>query len=197
MSAGLLCFNCNGALGQFRDRTDLMVKAVAYLEPALFGPAIAAGATRAPTSTSVHRWTHERRNPPVDRVGSVGSTRAAQDTEDADNMVTRDSLGGSAALASTQRHGLVLLLSSSGAAPDLLPRPAHHDSIPHGTTIIAGFATVAWSWPVTGGRQAGTSTLPGHREGLRPPRLLVPPVRRSTAGWRSRSWWLYQVDEHR
>jgi len=28
---GLLCFNCNGALGQFRDRPDLMVRAVAYL----------------------------------------------------------------------------------------------------------------------------------------------------------------------
>jgi hypothetical protein len=42
---GLLCFNCNGALGQFRDRTDLMVKAVAYLEPKLFGPALDAGAT--------------------------------------------------------------------------------------------------------------------------------------------------------
>ena len=27
---GLLCFNCNGALGQFRDRTDLMLRAVAY-----------------------------------------------------------------------------------------------------------------------------------------------------------------------
>lgn len=28
---GLLCFNCNGALGQFRDRADLMLMAVAYL----------------------------------------------------------------------------------------------------------------------------------------------------------------------
>lgn len=28
---GLLCFNCNGALGQFRDRTELMLRAVAYL----------------------------------------------------------------------------------------------------------------------------------------------------------------------
>jgi Recombination endonuclease VII len=28
---GLLCFNCNGALGQFRDRTDLMIRAVDYL----------------------------------------------------------------------------------------------------------------------------------------------------------------------
>lgn len=35
---GLLCFNCNGALGQFRDRTELMLRAVAYLgngDPAL------------------------------------------------------------------------------------------------------------------------------------------------------------------
>lgn len=28
---GLLCFNCNGALGQFRDRSDLMLRAVGYL----------------------------------------------------------------------------------------------------------------------------------------------------------------------
>ncbi len=28
---GLLCFNCNGALGQFRDRADLMLRAFAYL----------------------------------------------------------------------------------------------------------------------------------------------------------------------
>lgn len=31
---GLLCFNCNGALGQFRDNTELMLRAVAYLRPA-------------------------------------------------------------------------------------------------------------------------------------------------------------------
>jgi hypothetical protein len=29
---GLLCFNCNGAPGQFRDRRDLMLAAVAYLD---------------------------------------------------------------------------------------------------------------------------------------------------------------------
>lgn len=29
---GLLCCNCNGALGQFRDRTDLMLRAVGYLQ---------------------------------------------------------------------------------------------------------------------------------------------------------------------
>lgn len=28
---GMLCFNCNGALGQFRDRTDLMLRAIGYL----------------------------------------------------------------------------------------------------------------------------------------------------------------------
>jgi hypothetical protein len=33
---GLLCFNCNGALGQLRDRTDLMERAIAYLRPADF-----------------------------------------------------------------------------------------------------------------------------------------------------------------
>lgn len=33
---GLLCFNCNGALGQFRDRTDLMLRAVAYLRDERF-----------------------------------------------------------------------------------------------------------------------------------------------------------------
>lgn len=29
---GLLCFNCNGALGQFRDRPDLMLRASMYLQ---------------------------------------------------------------------------------------------------------------------------------------------------------------------
>jgi Recombination endonuclease VII len=28
---GMLCFNCNGALGQFRDRADLMPRAVGYV----------------------------------------------------------------------------------------------------------------------------------------------------------------------
>jgi hypothetical protein len=42
---GALCFNGNGARGQFRDRTGLMAKAVAYLEPNLFGPIQPAGAT--------------------------------------------------------------------------------------------------------------------------------------------------------
>jgi hypothetical protein len=29
---GVLCFNCNGGLGQFRDRTDVMRDAIRYLE---------------------------------------------------------------------------------------------------------------------------------------------------------------------
>lgn len=29
---GVLCFNCNGGLGQFRDRTDVMRSAIRYLE---------------------------------------------------------------------------------------------------------------------------------------------------------------------
>jgi len=37
---GLLCFNCNGALGQFRDRTELMQRAVVYLDPSWRPPVI-------------------------------------------------------------------------------------------------------------------------------------------------------------
>jgi Recombination endonuclease VII len=37
---GLLCFNGNGALGQFRDRTDLMLRAVAYLRRGAWGELI-------------------------------------------------------------------------------------------------------------------------------------------------------------
>ena len=29
---GLLCFNCNQALGNFSDRTDFMLAAIAYLQ---------------------------------------------------------------------------------------------------------------------------------------------------------------------
>jgi hypothetical protein len=35
---GLLCFNCNGALGQFRDRADLMMRAFVYLGRDLHTP---------------------------------------------------------------------------------------------------------------------------------------------------------------
>ena len=35
---GLLCFNCNGALGQFRDRRDLMLAAISYLDADGFVP---------------------------------------------------------------------------------------------------------------------------------------------------------------
>jgi hypothetical protein len=29
---GILCFNCNGGLGQFRDRVDILRNAIEYLE---------------------------------------------------------------------------------------------------------------------------------------------------------------------
>ncbi|MCU1603049.1 MAG: Recombination endonuclease [Frankiales bacterium] len=29
---GILCFNCNGGLGQFKDRVDILTKAITYLE---------------------------------------------------------------------------------------------------------------------------------------------------------------------
>ena len=35
---GLLCFNCNGALGQFRDRRDLILAAISYLDANGFVP---------------------------------------------------------------------------------------------------------------------------------------------------------------
>ncbi len=38
---GLLCFNCNGALGQFRDRRELMLRAAMYLDG---GPSAVLGA---------------------------------------------------------------------------------------------------------------------------------------------------------
>ncbi len=36
---GALCFNCNGGLGQFRDRTDLMARAAWYVNGRGFDPA--------------------------------------------------------------------------------------------------------------------------------------------------------------
>lgn len=35
---GLPCFDCNGALGQFRDRRDLMLAAIGYLDANGFVP---------------------------------------------------------------------------------------------------------------------------------------------------------------
>jgi Recombination endonuclease VII len=37
---GVLCFNCNGGLGQFRDRADLMAFAIAYLQGATWAELI-------------------------------------------------------------------------------------------------------------------------------------------------------------
>ena len=36
---GMLCFNCNGGLGQFKDDIDVMVRAIDYLRGQLLPPA--------------------------------------------------------------------------------------------------------------------------------------------------------------
>jgi hypothetical protein len=50
---GLTCFNCNGGLGQFKDRVDIMLKAIDYLERTQW--------QRTLVSTGVYRLTSPRR----------------------------------------------------------------------------------------------------------------------------------------
>jgi hypothetical protein len=35
---GMLCFNCNGGLGQFKDNPDVVAKALAYLRGEIVAP---------------------------------------------------------------------------------------------------------------------------------------------------------------
>ena len=49
---GVLCFNCNGGLGQFRDRPDVMRQAIDYLERTTW--------TRQRVGTGVYRLTSPR-----------------------------------------------------------------------------------------------------------------------------------------
>jgi hypothetical protein len=49
---GLTCFNCNGGLGQFKDRVDIMLKAIDYLERTQW--------QRTLVSTGVYRLTSPR-----------------------------------------------------------------------------------------------------------------------------------------
>ncbi|WP_309144509.1 endonuclease VII domain-containing protein [Streptomyces sp. BR123] len=47
---GVLCFSCNAALGQFKDRPDVMRRAAAYVEGNLWKPTIVAqGVFRQPS----------------------------------------------------------------------------------------------------------------------------------------------------
>lgn len=50
---GVLCFNCNGGLGQFRDRVDVMRKAITYLEGTTW--------QRVLVQPGVYRWSSPRR----------------------------------------------------------------------------------------------------------------------------------------
>ena len=46
----VLCFNCNGGLGQFRDPPDVLRRAAAYLEGDVWTPIpVAAGVYRLPS----------------------------------------------------------------------------------------------------------------------------------------------------
>ncbi|WP_328740340.1 endonuclease VII domain-containing protein [Streptomyces erythrochromogenes] len=47
---GVLCFSCNAALGQFKDRPDVMRRAAAYVEGNLWNPTLVAqGVYRQPS----------------------------------------------------------------------------------------------------------------------------------------------------
>ncbi|MGW7450843.1 endonuclease VII domain-containing protein [Streptomyces sp. NPDC054787] len=47
---GVLCFSCNAALGQFKDRPDVIRRAAAYVEGNLWNPTLVAqGVYRQPS----------------------------------------------------------------------------------------------------------------------------------------------------
>ena len=69
---GILCFNCNGGLGQFRDRVDIMRKAIDYLERTTWQRTLASTgvyrlrsprpeAAASPTSSELQRLISSRR----------------------------------------------------------------------------------------------------------------------------------------